>query len=215
MVEVETDTERLVMRSSPDPDALSQAKVSQRFAALGVGPEIREVEATESGVWTVAARVFPGYTLKNRFVPIEQLAAALHPLQGRRAPAHLPTLTVWLSKRLQDDKAIDLPSGATAAPRAERQQAAQLLTQLTSQTTRLLCHGDTSSKNILTGPAGKLYLIDPRGLSGDVAYDVAVAAWKTAGNELIRTRAVRLAKLMGIDRERVEAWLTVAETARV
>jgi streptomycin 6-kinase len=228
VVEVETDTERLVMRSSPDPNAPFQAEVSQQLANLGIGPEIREVIATKSGVWTIAARILPGYTLKNRPVPVEQLAAALRPLQDQPAPAHLPTLTDWLSNRLTATEDVDMPSGRTTAPKAERQHAAELLSELAKQSPQTLCHGDTSSKNILMGPAGKLYLIDPRGLSGDIAYDVAVAAWKTTGHEPTHTRAVKLAsddplrdraaelaRLAGVDKERVHAWLVVADAARV
>ncbi|MEW2357890.1 aminoglycoside phosphotransferase family protein [Spirillospora sp. NPDC029432] len=215
VVEVEADTERLVMRSSPDPDALFQAEVSQQLAKLGIGPDIREVIATKSGVWTVAARILPGYTLKNRPVPVEQLAAALRPLRDQPASAHLPTLTAWLSSRLTATEDVDMPSGRTTAPEAERQHAAALLSELAEQPPQTLCHGDTSSKNILMGPAGKLYLIDPRGLSGDIAYDVAVAAWKTTSDDPLQDRAAELARLVGVDTERVQAWLVVAEAARV
>ncbi|WP_165964515.1 phosphotransferase [Actinomadura sp. KC216] len=150
----------------------------------------------------MAARILPGYTLKNRLVPIEYLAAALRPLRDQPAPAHLPTLTDWLSMRLTATEVVDMPSGRTTAPEAERQHAAALLSELAEQPPQMICHGDTSSKNILMGPAGKLYLIDPRDLSGDIAYDVAVAACKTKGTEPIDTRAVELAKLMAIDGER-------------
>lgn len=58
-------------------------------------------------------------------------------------------------------------------------------------------------------------LIDPRGVTGDVCYDVAVAAWKTTNEEPSRDRAAKLARLVGADTERVHAWLTVADIARV
>ena len=79
----------------------------------------------------------------------------------------------------------------------------------------MVCHGDASSRNILLGPGEQLMLIDPRGVNGDVCYDVAAAAWKTGSGEPPRDRAVELARLVGVDPERVHAWPVVAETVRV
>ncbi|MBT2210324.1 phosphotransferase [Actinomadura sp. NEAU-AAG7] len=215
VVEVATTSERLVMRSSPDPDAAAQAEVSRSLAHLGVGPEIREVIEAPSGVWTVAVRVLPGDTLKNRVVPIEALATVLRPMHKRPAPPGLPSLAAWLEERLHDEKPIDLPIGRTLAPAADRQHAIRLLADLSTSTGHQLCHGDASSKNILLGHAGKLFLIDPRGVSGDLAYDVAVAAWKTAGSEPAGRRAAELSSLLDIDAPRVSAWLDIAQAARV
>lgn len=215
VVEVGTDSERLVMRSSPDPDAMHQVQVSRSLASLGVGPEIHEVWATQTGVWTVASRVLPGFTLKDHPVPIGYLAPVLHLLRNQPAPDDLPSLNDWLAKRLDDGARADLPPGRTPAPLPERQRAVALLADLTRDAAQLICHGDASSKNILIGPAGRLFLIDPRGMTGDVGYDVAVAAWKTAGEESPAKRAAELAQLVGIDGARVHAWLTVAQAARV
>ncbi|WP_212804654.1 phosphotransferase [Actinocatenispora sera] len=43
-----------------------------------------------------------------------------------------------------------------------------------------LCHADASPWNVLAGKHERLYLIDPRGISGEVSYDAAIIALKAA-----------------------------------
>ncbi|MFG1997710.1 aminoglycoside phosphotransferase family protein [Spirillospora sp. NPDC048911] len=210
------DGTRLVMRSTPDPLGIFQAEVSQSLAKVGAGPQVHEVLQTAIGVWTVADRISPGDSLYYRPGSIESLAATLNLLQGQAAPIpEMPTLGDWLRGRLSDENPIDIPPGRSPASPQERQRALALLASLESTTSNNLCHGDASSNNVLHSDS-KLQLIDPRGISGELAYDVAVAAWKTASDEesLVR-RALTLAKLVGVELQRVEAWLTIATAARV
>ncbi|XVQ10920.1 phosphotransferase [Spirillospora sp. CA-255316] len=216
VVEVETDHGYLVVRSSPDPLGMMQAEVSRSLSNLGIGPPIYEVIQTSVSVWTVAGRIFPGDSLHGGAVSLETLAPIFQKMRDQESPSdRLPTLADWLHSRLSDENLSDLAPGSAQAPPVERRHAAAILEDLESGASNLLCHGDTSSKNILHGPGGQLFLIDPRGVSGDVCYDVAVAAWKTAGEEQASARAEELARLVGVDRERVQAWLLVADTARV
>jgi streptomycin 6-kinase len=79
----------------------------------------------------------------------------------------------------------------------------------------LMCHGDVSARNVLTGKGGRLFLVDPRGLSGDAAYDVAVAALKAMVRGAPSSVASHLANSVGVDPDRVRAWMIVADAARV
>lgn len=99
----------------------------------------------------------------------------------------LPPLAAWLRSRLDDENLSDLSSGRTPAPRSERQRATAILEDLRAGVSGIVCHGDASSRNILIGPDEQLMLIDPRGVNGDVCYNVAVAAWKTAGGDPLGT----------------------------
>ncbi|MFC5752993.1 phosphotransferase [Actinomadura rugatobispora] len=215
-MEVETDHGYLVVRSTPDPLGMMQAEVSQSLSDLGIGPQIYEVVQTSVSVWTVASRIFPGDSLHGRAISLDRLAPIFQRMRDQNSPSNqLPTLADWLHSRLSDENLSDLAPGRAQAPFDERRHAAAILEDLESGASNLLCHGDASSKNILLGPDGQLFLIDPRGVSGDVCYDVAVAAWKTAGEEKPSARAAELARLVGVDTERVQAWLVVADTARV
>nr|WP_244994217.1 phosphotransferase [Actinomadura coerulea] len=127
----------------------------------------------------------------------------------------LPTLVDWLRSRLNDERSNDLPSGRTWASQVERRRAAAILEDLGTEDSNMVCHGDASSSNILVGDGEELFLVDPRGVSGDVCYDVAVAAWKTPTDEQASVRAANLARLVGVDTERVQAWLVIAKAARV
>ncbi|MGI5207654.1 phosphotransferase [Spirillospora sp. CA-108201] len=216
VVEVATAHEQLVVRSTPDPLGMDQAQVAQALFNMGVGPHIYDVVQTPVGVWTVASRIFPGDSLKGRTVSVERLAPIFRKMLDRKTENdRLPTLADWLRSRLNDERSNDLPSGRTRASRDERRQAAAILEDLGAGDSNTVCHGDASSGNILLGAGGELLLIDPRGVSGDVCYDVAVAAWKTPTDEQASVRAANLARLVGVDTERVQAWLIIAKAARV
>ncbi|WP_169514765.1 phosphotransferase [Actinomadura atramentaria] len=215
VVEIEGPDGPLVARTSPDPASLHQAAVSRRLAELGIGPELVDVIETPTSVWTLASRIEPGNTLSGRSVPLEALVTVFRAMKDQPAPAGTPRLTDWLLSRLRDDNLTDLAPGRTPAPADDRERACRLLDQLGSNAADMLCHGDASPNNLLADEAGQLVLIDPRGVSGDAAYDVAVAAWKTASNELPTTRASDLARLAGLNPRRVRTWLKIADVARV
>ena len=216
VVEVETTRGYLVARSTPDPMGLMQAEVSRSLSELGIGPTIFEVIQTPTSVWTVTSRIFPGDSQRGRNVPLERLAPIFRKMHDQDMTLdRLPTLANWLQSRLSGEDHSDLSPGTSPASPDDRRRAAALLTDLEASTSNRLCHGDTSSNNILRGPGRQLFLIDPRGVSGDVCYDMAVAAWKTAREERPSTRAAMLARLVGTDPDRVQAWLQVAQIARV
>lgn len=215
VVEVAAEQGHMVMKSTPDPLGLMQADVSRSLSDLGMGPHVYEVIQTEVSVWTIASRIFPGDTLDGKVVSLDLLVPVLRKIRDQGINEPLPTLAEWLRSRLDDEDLRDLAPGRVQASPRERRHAAAILEDLTVGAPNTLCHGDASSKNILVGPSDQLFLIDPRGVCGDVCYDVAVAAWKTAGNERPSARAAILAGLVGVDAERVQAWLVVADAARV
>lgn len=216
VVELATDYGQLVVKATPDPLGALQAEVSRSLSNLGIGPHIYEVIQTSVSVWTVANRIFPGDTLDGEAVSLERLAPVFRRMRDQKvANGQIPTLADWLRSRLDDENLRDLAPGRAQASPDERRRAAAILEDLETAALSMLCHGDASPKNILLGPDEQLFLIDPRGVSGDVCYDVAVAAWKTAGDEHPSVRAASLARLVGVDADRVQAWLVVADAARV
>lgn len=218
VVAVQSGERSLVMRATPDPGGENQAKVAHVLAELGIGPTIHEVISTETGTWIVMDRVWPGTSLRetpttNRTV--SALAALLQPLRGQPTPPPgLPHIKTWLRERLEDDELSDRAPGRNIASRAQRERALAVLTDLNDKPAGL-CHGDASYGNILHAEKGRLLFIDPRGMSGDPAYDAAVVALKSAHYLAPPKVADTLATSLHLDSAQIRAWMFVADTARV
>ena len=200
----------LVIRCSTGPLAAAQAATLQAMAGLETAPRVHDVMHVRNSVWTVMARVRPGWPLARDTSSISALVAALKPLRNHPAPDGVTmSLTDWLAARLKDDSLADRASGQSVAPTCERTEALRVLRQLSvPKGSEWLCHGDANPGNLLRG-ASQLWWIDPRGIAGEVEYDVAVMALKTSVD------LVALANGVGVDAERVRAWSTVAMAARV
>ncbi|ADD40045.1 aminoglycoside phosphotransferase family protein [Stackebrandtia nassauensis] len=219
VVAVQAKDRELIMKGSPDPDGPNQVKVMSALADLQVGPTILESFSTDTGFWTIMTRIKPGEPLRNlgaSLAPPDKLATILRPLVNQPSPSStLPYIGDWLRDRLEDDALSDLAPGRTVASETERSEALSVLSELTDAGAQGLCHGDTSPGNILTGENGKLYLIDPRGMRGEAAYDVAVLGLKSAMTVSPETRVSDLAKAVGVDVGRAERWAAIALAARV
>ena len=220
IVETTTPDGPLIMRASPDPAGMLQGHVAIALANLNAAPRIHELRETETGTWTVMEQVRPGTPLAD----LEPTTALLDALIALFAKLHdqpppvpgAPSLASWLRDRLlAGDNLSDLPPGTSPAPAEERRNALALLTDLDGDMRPGLCHGDASPWNILANGPASLLLIDPRGVSGEPAYDLAVVALKAAPITDPTRLATQLAGELDIPHERVIAWLTVANAARV
>ncbi|MEV4514494.1 phosphotransferase [Dactylosporangium sp. NPDC049525] len=210
----------LVVRSSPDPDALLQAEVALSLAKLGIAPRVHETIASDVGLWTVMDEVRPGTPLAltdRNTVNLRMLAAPFAKMCGQPAPhVDMPSIFDWLRDRLEDDNLIDVPVYQDGpAPLGERQAALRTLDELASTAEPSLCHGDASTWNLLISSEGQWVLVDPRGVSGEPDYDLAVIALKLRSDLVPEQAARRLAGAAEVDSQRVLSWLAVAEAARV
>jgi streptomycin 6-kinase len=207
----------LIFRYSPDPNGAAQATVATALAALNVSPAVRETVTTPHGTSTVLDCITPGTPLGDATTlpKLDHVAAMLRPVIGQPAPTGLPSLVDWLRDRLIDDHLADLAPGRSIAPLPERHGALALLDSLSCDHVPALCHGDASPWNILYGPADRFYLVDPRGATGELAYDVAVISLKAEGAGSVTQRIDSLARELALPVGRVEAWTTIARAARV
>lgn len=216
---VAADTPRggIVLRSTPDPSGPQQAQVAAALADLGAGPALYEITTTETGTWTVMDEVRPGTPLPevdpSRIDP-EALIAPIRRIRDQPAPTGLPSVIDWLRGRLEADHLADLAPGTTVAPAEQRRHALTLLDKLAQDHEPALCHGDASGWNLLADHKRGWLLIDPRGVSGEAAYDVAVLAFKIAGRPDSSVVGL-LAKLAGVSVVRVETWVGVVAATRV
>jgi len=207
------------MRASPDPNGPHQVHVSAALANLGIAPTVHEAIHTDSGTWIILDEVRPATPLADvdhARATVNSLATPLAAMAGRPAPAlGMPSVIDWLRARLEDDHLTDLAPGAERAPAHTRRDAAGILERLADDTTPQLCHGDVSPWNVLAHGEGGWMLIDPRGMSGEVSYDVAVLGLKLAHRRQPALTTARLAQAVGVDPERTLAWTIVAGAARV
>ena len=127
----------------------------------------------------------------------------------------MPSIFEWLRERLEDDQLSDLRPGTAVAPADERQRALNLLTDLARDHVPGLCHGDASSGNILASGSQGWMFIDPRGMTGEHAYDVAVLAIRIGGVHSLPNLIETIADLTQVEAGRLHAWTTVAQAARV
>ncbi|MGI5178702.1 phosphotransferase [Dactylosporangium sp. CA-152071] len=219
VVAVTTPQGCLVLRSSPDPDASTQADVAIALADLGVAPVVYETIGSEAGFWTVMDEVQPGVPLAlmdRNTVDLGALAEPFAQMNNRPAPRPgMPSVFDWLRHRLEDDNLTELPAWREPAPTIERVAALAALDELARTAEPSLCHGDASTWNLLTSGRHHWKLIDPRGVSGEVAYDVAVAALKLRSALPPEEAASRLSKLVGTSPSRVADWMFIADAARV
>ncbi|GAA0742480.1 phosphotransferase [Dactylosporangium roseum] len=220
VVAVDSPHGGLVLRSSPDPDASIQADVASALADLGVAPVVHETILAPSGLWMVLEEVQPGTPLAltdRSTVDLNALAAPFAAMLNQPAPRQvLPSVFDWLRERLKDDNLTDMPVWREGpAPLNERQEALGVLDELAQDTKPGLCHGDASTWNLLTSGDSGWKIIDPRGVSGEIGYDLAVIALKLRGDLPPADLGSRLAKAAGTDWDRVKRWISVAEAARV
>jgi streptomycin 6-kinase len=218
VVSVGTRHGSLIMRASPDPDGPNQAQVAQSLAALGIAPRVHEVLTTSIGTWLVMDQISPGTPLAdlNFNAAYPALRATLSTLcTGAPELPGLPSIVDWLRARLISGSNRDLAPGEEQASAEERVAALATLKSLEQGTPSVLCHGDASPWNFLADHEQRLWLIDPRGVRGEIAYDIAVVALKAAAFAPPVTTVRQLAADIGIRPDRAEAWMGVAIAARV
>lgn len=219
VVAIDTPDGPLVLRGSPDPHGPDQAIVATALAGLGISPMVHQTLATDHGTWTVLDRVLPGTSLIQSDPAAIRLDALFAPLAAmRHQPAPrvgMPSILDWLRDRLKDDDLTDLRPGTTIAPAEEREAALSLLAELARDHTPGLCHGDASMGNLIASGTDRWMLIDPRGMTGESAYDIAVLAIRAARLHTSANLIPHIARLADVTAERVQIWMTIANAARV
>lgn len=209
----------LILRSSPDPAAAHQAAVSERLAALDLAPALHLVSNTPTSTWTAMDAISPGTSLVEQEPTPSQLARVtemLGVLRSGSGPASAPGIVPWLHARLTEPPADDQPPHRGPAAEEQRRAGLDMLDQLADDLRPGLCHGDLSPPNVLHG-GRRLWFIDPRGMNGEAAYDIAVLALKLSYDDLDTARALArsIALGSGDDPDRAAGWTVVADAATV
>ena len=210
---------RLILRSSPDPDAVHQAAVLDQLARAGLAPAVHLQQNTATSTWTAMDAVEPGASLAEqdpRPRDLADVATMLRTLVDKDGAPSVPSIVPWLRARLTNPPADDQPAHRGPESAATRESASVVLDQLAIDVPAGLCHADLSPPNVLRGRS-RLWFIDPRGMSGEAVYDIAVLALKLSDDHLDTARALArsIALSSNTDPERADAWVTVVDAATV
>lgn len=220
VIEATTSTgTRLILRSSPDPDALHQAAVLDQLSRAGLTPAVHLLRNTPTSTWTAMDAVEPGASLAEqepRPRDLADVATMLRTLADEDGAPSVPSIVPWLRARLTNPPADDQPPHRGPESTAVREAASVVLDDLAADMLAGLCHADLSPPNVLHGRS-RLWFIDPRGMNGEAAYDIAVLALKLSDDHLDTARALArsIALSSGTDPDRADAWVTVADAATV
>lgn len=202
--------------SYPSREARNEAAALRAFAGRGAVPLLAHEPAHAA---MLLERLIPGQPLDSLADDAEASRIAAVALRRLLAPVpashEFPSVAdrclglVRLRARF-DGAAGPFPPGPVA--RAE-QHARELLA---SAPRPMLLHGDFHHGNVLSAGPGQWRVIDPKGLIGDPAYDVAAFLYNpmpalsrhtdAALRQVLSTRLAIFAEELGVDRQRLRAW---------
>jgi hypothetical protein len=197
--------------ANPQPGAAFTAAVA--LAEAGLSPAV--LYANMSSWVIITKQILPGITAVERQPDPALLGRRLKQLRFLPEALGSPKLKVFLSARLENVLCSgDVAVSSTVQTPEARFEALRILGDLPESDQ--VIHGDVSRGNILHGAAGdsgqSLWLVDPRGVTGDWQYDIAVASWKCRYDQ---DQLSVLCAASGADPDTVAAWLFVARAARV
>ena len=200
----------VVLKVSPDSTRLKrEAAALKVFAGQGAVSILRETEDA-----LLLEQAIPGTSLKNHFPHKDQEAVEIvchimNKLYQSPLPekGQFPTIKDWLS-------ALERGQGI---PLTYLQKARVLKEKLLGSTAEFrLLHGDLHHYNILAN-GGDWRVIDPQGVIGEPAYEVAVFIRNPIPNlldspqalHIITQRIALFARLLKIEEERILQWCFV------
>jgi hypothetical protein len=215
-----------VALKAPFTAAAQHFAAQQQMAALGLGPTVAhrdDAAGVAAFEWLPAAPLAAPVSadvvavVADRLAALAALAPDAPPLTPGAPddPAAPVSLVSWLRSRLEVDP-IDVAPGSSRCSDAERAGALELLASLPDGAG--FCHGDLNPANVLVSCRGDVWLVDARGVCGDVCYDLAVFVAKARRDVPLGDRLAavsRTAAAAGFDVDRCRAWLCVAVAARV
>lgn len=201
----------IILKIGLDIEGLKhEAKVLDVFLKFGAARVIAE----ETGV-LLLERIIPGTSLKSYFPSKEDEAIditvnvikSLHsaPILDKTQFFHIKELLQVL------DKDWPIPSVSLKKARELRDNLLQTFTQ------EVLLHGDLHHDNILRSGENQWQVIDPKGVIGDPAYEVAAFIRNpipellehTGARTIINNRIERFATTLNFPKSRIQDWCFV------
>jgi len=197
----------------PRSELLREIAALRLYAGQG---SARLLQADEEAGVMLLERIYPGATLAQ-LEDDARATAVLADMMARLWRA-LPADHPFLSVEAWADGLVDLRArfdgGSGPLPLRLVELAERLFADLfDSAAAPVLLHGDLHHENILASAGSGWLAIDPKGMTGEPAYDVGPLFWNPANvcawPNLEQVQARRVAILcdrLGLERQRVAAW---------
>lgn len=199
----------LVLKVPVEPrSGVGEAATLRRWVAFDVAPRVVHVDAT-SGVFLME-RVLPGTTFAGiggveDLPPFLEMFDRLEGAGRKMDRLDVPELSSLMDDRLGWARVrFDDPEVAPLRPNLEF--VAELANSLGHAGNKELIHGDLQAKNVLWGPNGRIFCIDPLTAWGDRASDVAMWAVLQDTNVPITAILRALTAQSALDPERLDDW---------
>lgn len=216
---IDSEDQELVLKIPVDSDTGAlEALTLKTWSTLEVAPQVAARDPS-TGVFLME-RLRPGvtYTGIDRIEEAGAFVEMFSRLVGGRpeaGQADLPPLSKLVGERIT--WAQERFNAQDAAPyRPDLERAEGLATRLGEQAVqRRLVHGDLQAKNLLWGPGGRLFCIDPIAAYGDPASDAAMWAVLQDSTIPIDSILAQLAHDVGMAIENLEDWAYVVSTAEL
>lgn len=208
----------LVLKVPVDPAAgFTEVSTLDRWSATGVVPRVVQADPA-TGVFLME-RLRPGRTYAG-VGDLDDVAAFVQ-MYGRLAQdgrefggIAVPHLAEVIGNRFQWAQ-VRFGDSKIAGKRPDIERAERLAQQLNATAAVQVVHGDLQAKNLLWGPGGKLFCIDPLTAWGDPASDVA--SWAVLQDSIVPIGVLlaRAAEDLAIDPSRLEDWAYVLAIAEL
>lgn len=209
------DGEPVVLKVGyPNPELLAEMAALRHYNGRGV---CRLLAADEAQGALLLERVLPGVTLDT--IPDDEVATAVAAQVMQQLWQPVPTqypfpdLAQWTAALLRLRSHFGGGTGPFPARLVDTAVAlrAELLAD---EVTPTLLHGDFHHYNVLTAQRQPWLVIDPKGVSGDPAYEPATLLYNPIETfpfrpdmpRLLRRRLDILAEILSIDRARLVRW---------
>jgi streptomycin 6-kinase len=203
-------TQPVVLKVLKTPgDEWRSGEILDAFGGKGV---VRVYDSVSGAL--LLERLSPGQSLVNMAVSVDDaatqiLAKVIGEMVPRASPATVPTVQEWATS-------FDLyvASGSVQIPEDLLAEAHRVYTYLCrSQSQPRLLHGDLHHDNVLFDSGRGWLAVDPKGVIGELEYEVGAALrnpWESPDlftrQSVIETRVERLARELNLDAARVLAW---------
>jgi streptomycin 6-kinase len=182
--------------------------VLDAFAGRGV---VRAVEHGEGAM--LLERLVPGSSLAHEEGDDDAatliLADVIRRMSPGPPPSTIPTVDSWgeAFERYRANGAADIPNSLIEAAHRTYVELCE------SQAATRLLHGDLHHRNVLLDSQRGWLAIDPKGLVGELAFEVGAALrnpcehpWLYAEPATIRKRVAHFERVLGLDTQRMLAW---------
>lgn len=204
------DRRQVVLKIPVDATSGRQeVRLLEKWSGSGATPAVLHT-ANGSGVF-VMSRITPGTTAwaigdfedSRRFGGLlTRLHATAHPTPVKDLAEVMELRLDWARGRFADPR---YANDVASIPAAER--VLEVLLRTTK--TRQLLHADLQAKNVLLGPGGRWFAIDPLGAVGDMNAEAALWVAIQDGPTDIAGRLAELADHPLLDPVRLKAWTYV------